>query len=112
MQFSQRRYRDPRHSQFHPGTSRGVEHPCRDDQDVAGSHFDMHNFTDRAPLDILSSNPPSIQRVPAVMDLNFLPDMGRMTARLLSAGDRGYSPAAIAADSALLPCTASSPRQK
>ena len=50
MQFSQRRYRDPRHPQFHPGTSRGVEHPCRDDQDVAGSHFDMHNFTDRAPL--------------------------------------------------------------
>jgi hypothetical protein len=82
MQFSQRRYRDPRHPQFHPGTSRGVEHPCRYDQDVAGSHFDMNNFTDRAPLDILSSNPPPIQRVPAVMDLNFLPDMGRMTARL------------------------------
>ena len=87
MQFSQRRYRDPRHPQFHPGTSGGVEHPCRDDQDVAGSHFDMNNFTDRAPLDILSSNPPSKQRVPAVMDLNFLPDMGRMTARLRNPGE-------------------------
>jgi hypothetical protein len=40
----------------------------------------MNNFTDRTPLDILPSNPPLIQRVPAVMDLNFLPDMGRMTA--------------------------------
>jgi hypothetical protein len=43
----------------------------------------MDNFTGCAPLDILPSNPASIQRVPAVMDLNFLPDMGRMTARLL-----------------------------
>ena len=40
----------------------------------------MNNFTDRAPLDVLSSDPAPIQRVPAVMDLNFLPDMGRMTA--------------------------------
>ena len=68
MQFRQRRYRYPRHAQFHPGTSGGVEHPCRYDQDVARSHFDMNNFNDRTPLDILSSNPPPIQRVPAVMD--------------------------------------------
>ena len=40
----------------------------------------MDNLTACAPLDILTSNPASIQRVPAVMDLNFLPDMGRMTA--------------------------------
>lgn len=40
----------------------------------------MNNFTDRTPLDVLSSNPPPIQRMRAVMDLNFLPDMGRMTA--------------------------------
>jgi hypothetical protein len=80
MQFSQGRYRHPRPPQLHPGTSGRVEHPRRYDQDVAGSHLDMNNFTHRAPLDILSSNPLSIQRVPAVMDLNFLPDMGRMTA--------------------------------
>ena len=40
----------------------------------------MDNLTAGAPLDILTSNPASIPRVPAVTDLNFLPDMGRMTA--------------------------------
>jgi hypothetical protein len=40
----------------------------------------MNDLAAGAPLDILTSNPASIQRVPAVMDLNFLPDMGRMTA--------------------------------
>jgi len=40
----------------------------------------MNNFAAATPLDILSSNPPSIQRVPAVINLNLLPDMGRMTA--------------------------------
>ena len=76
MQFSQARDRHPRRPQLHPGTSEGIEHPCRYDQDVAGRHLDMDNFTGCAPLDILSSNPASIQRVPAVMDLNLLPDMG------------------------------------
>jgi hypothetical protein len=79
MQFSQGRYRHPRRTQLHPRTSGGVEHPYRYDQDVAGSHLDMNNFTNCTPLDILSPNPAPIQRVPAVMDLNFLPDMGRMT---------------------------------
>jgi hypothetical protein len=106
MQFSQGRDRHPRRPQLHPGTSEGVEHPCRYDQDVAGSHLDMNNFTGGAPLDILSSNPASIQRVPAVMDLNLLPDMGRMTARLLSAENHGCSPVRIAVDSGRRRCTA------
>ena len=79
MQFSQGRYRHPRHPQLDPGTG-GGEHPCRYDQDVAGSQPHVNNFTDGTPLDILSPNPTPIQRVPAVMDFNFLPDMGRMTA--------------------------------
>ena len=80
MQFNQGRNRHPWRPQPHPGTSGGIEHPCCYDQNVAGSHLNMNNFTDRAPLDILSSNPAPIQRVPAVMDFYFLPDMGRMTA--------------------------------
>jgi len=80
MQFSQGRDRHPRRPQLHPGTSGGIEHPCRYDQHVAGRHLDMDNLTASAPLDILTSNPASKQRVPAVTDLNFLPDMRRMTA--------------------------------
>jgi hypothetical protein len=80
MQFSQGRDRYPRHPQLHPATSGGIEHPCRYNQDVAGQHLEMHNFSAGAPLDILTSNPPPIQSVPAVVDLNCLPDMGRMAA--------------------------------
>ena len=84
MQFSQGRDRHKRRPQLHPGTSGGIEHPCRDDYDVAGRHLDMNNLAAGAPLDVLASNSPPIQRMPAVMNLNLLPDMGRMTGRLLS----------------------------
>src|SRR3954468_16553344 len=86
MQFSQSRDCHPRHPQLHPGTSGGIEHPCRYDHDVAERDLDMNNFAAGTPLDILSSNPPSIQRVPAVINLNLLPDMGRMTVRLATRG--------------------------
>ena len=42
----------------------------------------MNDFAASPLLDILTPNAASIERLPAVMDLNFLPDMGRMTARL------------------------------
>src|SRR3954469_26031597 len=84
MQFSQGRDRHKRRPRLHPGTSGGIEPPCRDDYDVAGRHLDMNNLAAGAPLDVLASNSPPIQRMPAVMNLNFLPDMGRMTVRLPS----------------------------
>lgn len=80
MQFSQGRDRHPRRPQLHPGTSGGIEHPCRHDNHDPGRHLQVNNLAAGAPLDILSSNPASIQRMPAVKDLNFLPDTGRMTA--------------------------------
>lgn len=82
MQFSQGRDRHPRRPQLHPGTSGGIEHPCRHDKDNAGRYLDVDNLAAGAPLGILTSNPAPIQRMPAVLDLNFLPDMGRMTVRL------------------------------
>jgi hypothetical protein len=100
MQFSQGRDRHPRRPQLHPGTSGGIEHPHCDDHDVAGRHLDMNNLAAGAPLDVLASNSPPIQRMPAVMNLNLLPDMGRMTVRLPWAENRGCSPVPIAADSA------------
>jgi hypothetical protein len=100
MQFNQGRDRHPRRPQLHPGTSGGIEHPCRDDHDVAGCHLDMNNLAAGAPLDVLLSNPPPIQRMPAVMNLNLLPDMGRMTVRLPWAENRGCSLGPIAAASA------------
>jgi hypothetical protein len=106
MQFSQGRDRHPRRSQLHPGTSGGIEHPCRNDHDVARRHLDMNNLAAGAPLDVLASNSPPIQRMPAVMNLNLLPDMGRMTVRLPWAENHGCSPVPIVADSALRRSTA------
>jgi len=97
MQFSQGRDRHPRRPQLHAGTSGGIEHPRRHDQHIAGRHLDIDNLAAGAPLDILTSNPAPIQRMPAVMDLNLLPDMGRMTARLPSAARTGCSPAPMPA---------------
>lgn len=39
----------------------------------------MNDFTTRPLLAVLSSKATAIQWVPAIKDLNFLPDMGRMT---------------------------------
>ena len=80
MQFSQRRYRDAWCTQLHSGAGGGIEHPCRHHDDDAGRYLDVNDFTAGAPLDILASNTAPIQCVPAVMDLDLLPDMGRMTA--------------------------------
>ena len=80
MQLRQCRYGHMRRSQTHSGTDGGIEHPCRYDDDDAGSHLDVNDFAAGPPLDILMSKAASIQRMPAVMDLNFSSDMGRMTA--------------------------------
>ena len=45
----------------------------------------MNDITAGAPLDILATNASPIMCVPAIMDLDLLPDMGRMTGRLPSA---------------------------
>jgi hypothetical protein len=55
----------------------------------------MNDIAAGAPLDILAAKAAPIECVPAVMDLNLLPDMGRMTERLQSVAARGYSPAPI-----------------
>ena len=61
----------------------------------------MDDIAAGAPLDILAAKAAPIECVPAVMDLNLLPDMGRMTKRLLSGAAHGYSPAPTEAVSAL-----------
>ena len=42
----------------------------------------MNDLAAGALLDILASNAASIECVPGIMDLDLLPDMGRMTPRL------------------------------
>jgi hypothetical protein len=96
MQLSQRRYGHPGSAKRHSGAGGRIEHPRGHDDDHAERHFDVNDLAASAPLCILAANTPPIECVPAVTNLNFLPDMGRMTAGLRSAASPGCSPAPIA----------------
>jgi hypothetical protein len=92
MQLNQRRYRDARRAEIHSGAGDGIEHPCRHHDDYAGRYLDMNHLAVGALLSILTSNATPIECVPAIMDLNVLPDMGRMTARLRAGARQAPSP--------------------
>jgi len=96
MQFNQNRQRDMRRAQLHSATGDGIQHPRRYHDNDTGRDFYMDDFAVAAPLAILPADMPPIKCVPAVMDLNFLPDMGRMTVRLRSGAAPGSSPAPTA----------------
>ena len=53
----------------------------------------MNDIAAGAPLDILAANAAPIECVPSIMDFDLLPDMGRMTGRLLSGAAYGCLPA-------------------
>jgi hypothetical protein len=97
MQLNQRGYHYARRPEPHSGAGDGIEHPCRYHDDHAARYLDVNDLAAGALLDILASNATPIQCVPAIMDLDLLPDMGRMTRRLPSAERIGSSLAPIAA---------------
>jgi hypothetical protein len=106
MQLNQRGYRHARRPKPHSSAGDGIEHPCRHHDNYAGRYLDVNDLAAGAPLNILPSNAAPIECVPAIMDFDLLPDMGRMTGRLPSGAARGYSPALIAAASGRRSCTA------
>jgi hypothetical protein len=82
MQLNQRRHCNARRTQLHSCAGGGIQHPGRHHDNHAGRHLDMKDVAAGAPLNVLTANATPIQRVPPVMNFNFLPDMGRMTRRL------------------------------
>ena len=79
VQISQRRHRHARRAELHPGAGDRVEHPRRHDRDHAGGHLDVHEATGEAILAVVPPDAPPVQRMPAVVNHDLLPDMGRMT---------------------------------
>ena len=80
MEVEQRRHcyarrADPRHA----GAGDGVQHPRGDGRDYARHHLDVNKPTGDALLAVMPPDAAPAERVPGVMDFNFLPDMGRMT---------------------------------
>ena len=78
-EVSERCHRHARRAEFHPGAGDRVEHPSRDDRDHAGRHLDVHEAAGEAILAVVPPDAPPVQRMPAVVNHNLLPDMGRMT---------------------------------
>jgi hypothetical protein len=105
MQLNQRRHRDARRAEPHSGAGDGIEHPCRHHYDYTGRYLDVNDLAAGAPLNILASNATLIECVPAIMDLDLLPDMGRMTGRLPSAARIISSPARMPEAGAPRRCT-------
>ena len=92
MQIDEGGHRRAGYTQFHACAGGSVEHPRRHDQDYARCNFDVNNITCRSLFTVLPSKTATIERMPAVEDFDFLPDMGRMTPRLLWEERPGSSP--------------------
>ena len=82
MEIAERGERDAGWAELLSGTGDGIEHPRRDNNDHARLHLDMHDRPRPAVLAALPPQTTPIQRMPAVVDDDFLPDMGRMSGRL------------------------------
>jgi hypothetical protein len=80
MKVAQRRYRHAwRADRCHAGADDRIQHPRGDGRDHARHRLDVNKPTGKALLTVLPPDTAPMERVPAVMNLNFLPDMGRMT---------------------------------
>ena len=79
VQFVERTRRDPWCSELHARAGSGAEHPSGNHDDDPRLHFYVDDLAVGALLTVLLPDTTAIQRMPAVEDFNFLPDMGRMT---------------------------------
>ena len=93
-QVAQRRKRDLREADLDRAAVDRIELPGRNHCDDAGLKLELSDRSGCAPLNQNTTRAPAAQRMPAILDNGILPDMGRMTARLLLAEKIGYLQAA------------------
>jgi hypothetical protein len=79
VQVEQGGGRRPWGAHLHGRAGRGVEHPARHHRDDAGRCLDMDDRAAGPLLAVVPPQPPPVQRMPAVVDDDLRPDMGRMT---------------------------------
>src|SRR3954453_14895996 len=81
MQCDERVHRYPAGADLHARARNRIEHPRRYNRDDAGLRFDLHEPPRATLLTAAEANATPIEGMPAIMDHDFLPDMGRMTRR-------------------------------
>lgn len=79
VQLGQRIHRGLRGAQFHVSASCGIEHPGGNHDHDARLRLKVDYLAVGTLLAVWTPDPASIQRMPAIKDFNFLPDMGTMT---------------------------------
>ena len=80
MQITQGVHRDERRTEDHAGADAGVEHPVRTYRYDARLGLNMADTAAGALFAVMRSNSSVVERMPAIVNFNFLPDMGRMAA--------------------------------
>ena len=85
MQFDERVHRYPAGADLHACAGDRIEHPRRHDRDDAGLRFDLHEPPGATLLAAAEANATPVEGMPAIMDHDVLPDMGRATAASLLA---------------------------
>jgi hypothetical protein len=78
VQIAQGRYADARLAENQSGASGSIQHPFGNDPNLAVARVDMDHPTSAALLNISNLDATTKQRMPTIVDFNFLPDMGRM----------------------------------
>ena len=89
MQLNQRWYHHARRAKRHSSAGGRIQYPRRGHNDHAGGRLEVNNGSGCALLATLTPDAAPIECVPAIMNLDLLPDMGRMTGRLQSIEETG-----------------------
>lgn len=91
MQLGKSRHRRAWRTQREGSAGGLVQHPGGDSDNDAVAHLHVYELAGGATLAVHASHATAVQRMPAVEDLNFLPDMGRMNRNWHWAGRTGCS---------------------
>ena len=81
MKLDQRCLHHARGPERHAGAGGGIQDPCRGHDDDTRRRLEVDNGAGYTLLAALASDTTPVEGVPAIVDLDLLPDMGRMAAR-------------------------------
>jgi hypothetical protein len=81
VQLKQRGERYARGTQLHRGAGNGIDHPGRGGNDIARRNDEVDDPAVRPLFAVLATKTAPEIRMPAIMHLDLLPNMGRMTPR-------------------------------
>jgi hypothetical protein len=96
VKLDQRCLRHARGPERHSGAGGGIQDPCCGHDDDARRRLEVDHGARYTLFAALALDTTPVEGVPAIVDLDFLPDMGRMAGRSPSGARPGCSAAPIA----------------